>query len=91
MERIFHGAVDETTFIDWSFDSKLLAIGSKDATTKLYSLQKWENFKSITLGCHSDMIIGCFFEKNSYDISTISKYSVNYIFTNIFMNYFKVF
>ncbi|XP_043664857.1 periodic tryptophan protein 2 homolog [Vespula pensylvanica] len=73
MERIFHGAVDETTFIDWSFDSKLLAIGSKDATTKLYSLQKWKNFKFVTLGCHSDMIIGCFFEKNSYDISTISR------------------
>ncbi|XP_035733871.1 periodic tryptophan protein 2 homolog [Vespa mandarinia] len=73
MERIFHGAVDETTFIDWSFDSKLLAIGSKDATTKLYSLQKWENFKFITLGCHTDMIIACFFEKNSYDISTISR------------------
>ncbi|KAK2581778.1 hypothetical protein KPH14_002256 [Odynerus spinipes] len=73
MERIFHGAVDETTFIDWSFDSKLLAVGSKDATTKLYSLQKWANFKFITLGCHSDMIVSCFFEKNSYDISTISR------------------
>lgn len=40
MERVFHGAYDETTCIDWSSDSKILAVGSKDQATKLYPLEK---------------------------------------------------
>ncbi|XP_046624301.1 periodic tryptophan protein 2 homolog [Neodiprion virginianus] len=73
MERVFHGAFDETTYIDWSYDSKLLAVGSKDNSTRLYSLEKWANFKSYSLGSHTDSIVGCFFEKDSYDLSTISR------------------
>ncbi|KAI4500100.1 hypothetical protein M0802_004970 [Mischocyttarus mexicanus] len=73
MKRIFRGAVNSTTCLDWSFDSNLLAVGSKDSSTKLYSLQKWANFKSISLGCHSEPIVQCFFEKDSYDIITVSK------------------
>ncbi|XP_012530275.2 periodic tryptophan protein 2 homolog [Monomorium pharaonis] len=73
MERAFHGATAETTCVSWSFDSKLLAVGSKDTTVKIYSLQKWANFRWITLGGHSDVIIACFFEANQYDMYTISK------------------
>lgn len=40
MERVFHGAYDETTCLDWSFDSKILAVGSKDMATKLYPIDK---------------------------------------------------
>ncbi|KAF2898642.1 hypothetical protein ILUMI_07536 [Ignelater luminosus] len=73
MERVFHGAYDETTCLDWSFDSKILAVGSKDMSTKLYSLDKYRNFKVYTLGSHTDVIVGCFFEKNNLDITTISR------------------
>ncbi|XP_015588288.1 periodic tryptophan protein 2 homolog [Cephus cinctus] len=73
MERVFHAAIDDTTCIDWSFDSKLIAVGSKDTTTKLYSLEKLADFRVYSLGTHSDTIVGCFFEKNNYDISTISR------------------
>ena len=73
MERVFHSATDETTCLQWSFDSQILAVGSKDMSVKLYSLTKWMNFKHYTFGGHSDVIVGCFFEKNSYDISTISR------------------
>ncbi|XP_050453821.1 periodic tryptophan protein 2 homolog [Cataglyphis hispanica] len=73
MERAFHGATAETTCISWSFDSKLLAVGSKDTTIKIYSLQKWANLKWITLGGHSDVIVACFFESKDYDMYTISK------------------
>lgn len=38
---------------------------------KLYN--RWENFKSVTLGSHSDSIVACFFEKNSFDLTTISR------------------
>ncbi|XP_070161171.1 periodic tryptophan protein 2 homolog [Polyergus mexicanus] len=73
MERAFHGATAETTCISWSFDSKLLAVGSKDTTIKIYSLQKWANLKWITLGGHSNVIVACFFESKDYDMYTISK------------------
>lgn len=73
MERSFHGANAETTCINWSFDSKLLAIGSKDTTIKIYSLKRWMNFRPITLGSHSGVIIACFFENKNYNIYTISK------------------
>ncbi|KYM98308.1 Periodic tryptophan protein 2 like protein, partial [Cyphomyrmex costatus] len=73
MEQAFHGATAETTCVSWSFDSKLLAVGSKDTTVKIYSLQKWANFRLITLGGHSDVIVACFFEAKQYDMYTISK------------------
>lgn len=73
MERVFHGAYDETTCLDWSFDSKILAVGSKDMATKLYPIDKYANFRICSLGNHTDAIVGCFFEENNYDITTISK------------------
>nr|XP_023014507.1 periodic tryptophan protein 2 homolog [Leptinotarsa decemlineata] len=73
MERVFHGAYDDTTFLDWSFDSRILAVGSKDMSAKLYPLDKWANFRIYSLGNHTDGIVGCFFEKDSYDITTISR------------------
>ncbi|KAF5295110.1 hypothetical protein FQA39_LY13261 [Lamprigera yunnana] len=73
MERVFHGTVEETTCIDWSHDSKMLAVGSKDKSTKLYALERWENFKMYTIGSHTDTIVGCFFEKDNFDLTTISR------------------
>ncbi|CAH0559225.1 unnamed protein product [Brassicogethes aeneus] len=73
MERVFHGAYDETTCLDWSFDSKILAVGSKDMATKLYPLEKWANFRICSLGSHTDRIVSCFFEEGTYDITTISR------------------
>ncbi|XP_076275558.1 periodic tryptophan protein 2 homolog [Rhynchophorus ferrugineus] len=73
MERVFHGAYDETTCLNWSSDSKILAVGSKDMATKLYPFDKCKNFRIVSLGSHTDAIVGCFFENNSYDLITISK------------------
>ena len=73
MERVFHDAIDDVSYMEWSFDSKFLIVGSKDKSARLYSLEKWMNFKKYILGSHSDSIVGCFFEKNNYDLSTISR------------------
>lgn len=73
MERVYHDAYDKTTCIDWSEDSKVLAVGSKDTNTKLYSIDKWANFTSCTLSSHTDSIVGVFFETNSFDVTTISR------------------
>merc|ERR1712142_1008034 len=45
LERVFHGANDDTTCLDWSFDSKLLAIGSRDMTTRIYPISKMKNLR----------------------------------------------
>ncbi|KAJ8675269.1 hypothetical protein QAD02_011055 [Eretmocerus hayati] len=73
MERVFHDASDDVSCLQWSFDSKLLLVGSNDTSTRLYSLEKWMNFKKYILGSHSDAVIGCYFERNNYDVSTISR------------------
>ncbi|XP_018569437.1 periodic tryptophan protein 2 homolog [Anoplophora glabripennis] len=73
MERVYHGAYDETTCLDWSTDSRILAVGSKDMATKLYPLDKWANFRIYSLGNHTDGIVGCFFEEGNYDITTVSR------------------
>ncbi|RLU14873.1 hypothetical protein DMN91_012760 [Ooceraea biroi] len=73
MEHSYHGATADTTYVTWSFDSKLLAVGSKDALVRIYSLERWANFRRIMLGGHNDVIVACFFKNNSYDIYTISK------------------
>lgn len=71
--RHFHGASDDITWIDWSSDSRLLAIGAKDNTTKVCALEFLENFRPYQLASHTDSIVGCFFEESSLDLNTISR------------------
>lgn len=71
--RHFHGANDDVTWIDWSSDSRLLAIGARDNTTKLCAIEFLENFRPYQLAGHTEAIVGCFFEENSLDVSTISQ------------------
>ncbi|KAL3276990.1 hypothetical protein HHI36_012350 [Cryptolaemus montrouzieri] len=73
MERVYHTSTDETTCLSWSTDSRLLAVGSKDMSVKVYALDKFANFRIIALRNHTDSIVQCFFEKGSYDLITISK------------------
>lgn len=71
--RHFHGASDDVSWIDWSTDSRLLAIGSKDNVTKICALEFLENFRPYQLAGHTDTIVGCFFEESSLDVNTISR------------------
>jgi periodic tryptophan protein 2 len=41
--------------------------------TKLYSLDKLANFKTYSLGSHTDSVVACFFEKGSLDLTTLSR------------------
>lgn len=52
---------------------RVLAAGSKDMSTKLYSLEKLANFKVYSLGSHTDCVVACFFEKGSLDLTTLSR------------------
>lgn len=71
--RHFGGAHDDITWIDWTSDSKVLAIGSRDNTTRLVAPEFYENFRPYSLAGHTDGVVGCFFEQNSLDLYTISR------------------
>lgn len=73
MRRYFYGAHDDISWIDWSSDSKVLVVGSKDNSTKIYAVDLYKNFRPYLLGGHTDSIVGCFFEENSLDVNTVGK------------------
>lgn len=73
LERIFKSSFDETTCIDWSSDSRFILAGSKDMTVRVYPLERFINFRKYVLGGHTDIIVGCFFERDSMDAYTVSR------------------
>lgn len=73
LERVITTSYDETTCIEWSSDSRLLAVGSKDMSVRVVALHRMHNFALVTLGSHSDVIVGCFFERDSADLYTVSR------------------
>ena len=73
LERTFHASFDQTTCLDWSSDSKILIVGGKDMSARLYPVERIENFKNYALGGHTDVLIACFFERDSLDAYTVAK------------------
>ncbi|CAG9791750.1 unnamed protein product [Diatraea saccharalis] len=73
MKRVFKKAHDEVTCLDWTTCSRVLAVGSKDTTTKIYTVDYLDNFNMYSLSGHTDKIVGTFFEKNSLDLITVSR------------------
>lgn len=56
-----------------SSNLRLIGIGGKDSCIRIYPVQKFENFKPITLTGHSDSMVNIFFESVNYDLYTLSK------------------
>lgn len=54
----------------------IFAVGSKDATVRLYTLENYSNFRTYSLTGHADTIVGIFFEENSLDMMTVSRYII---------------
>lgn len=73
IERIFHDAHGEKTFIDWSFDSRFILVGSRDNSAKVYGLKLLDNFRPYVLSGNSDAIVACSFENNSLDAIVVSR------------------
>lgn len=73
LERVLNTAYDAVTCVEWSSDSRLLAIGSKDMSVRVTALHKMKNFGINTLSSHSDIIVNCFFDKDSADVFTLSR------------------
>lgn len=44
-------------------------MGSKDTSTWVFGAERWTNLIYYSLGGHKDVMVGCFFEKDSLDVS----------------------
>ncbi|XP_050341996.1 periodic tryptophan protein 2 homolog isoform X2 [Nymphalis io] len=73
MKRVFKKSHDQVTCLDWSSCGKLLAVGSKDTTTKIFTSEYLDNLNMYSLSGHTDKIVGVFFEKSSLDLITVSR------------------
>uniref|UniRef100_A0A8C4RPG2 PWP2 small subunit processome component n=1 Tax=Erpetoichthys calabaricus TaxID=27687 RepID=A0A8C4RPG2_ERPCA len=73
LDKSYYGPYDEMTCIDWTDDSKCFVVGSKDMTTWVFGAERWENLIYYALGGHKDIIVGCFFERDSLDLYTVSQ------------------
>ncbi|KAJ8004026.1 hypothetical protein DPEC_G00154520 [Dallia pectoralis] len=73
LDKTYYGPYDETTCIDWTDDSKCFVVGSKDMSTWVFGAERWANLIYYSLGGHKDLLVGCFFEKDSLDLYTVSQ------------------
>lgn len=73
LDKSYYGPYDETTCIDWTDDSKCFVVGSKDMSTWVFGAERWSNLIYYSLGGHKDIMVGCFFEKDSLDLYTVSQ------------------
>uniref|UniRef100_A0A182QYW6 Small-subunit processome Utp12 domain-containing protein n=1 Tax=Anopheles farauti TaxID=69004 RepID=A0A182QYW6_9DIPT len=73
VHRAFEVGLDDTVFLDWAPNSRVLAIGSRDNTVRLQNVTWLRTFRPFVLGGHRDAIVGCFFEEKTLDVNTISK------------------
>lgn len=73
LERHFYGAYDDVVWLEWSSDSRFLAVASRDGSTKICGVGYYNNFRTYMLGGHTDSIVGCFFEKDSMHVNTLGR------------------
>lgn len=77
IHRVFKAHYDETVCFSWSKDSRLLAIGSKDMSVKVFPVDTslTNVARIINLSGHSDVVSYCYFasdSSNSLDLYTLS-------------------
>ncbi|XP_052888614.1 periodic tryptophan protein 2 homolog [Anopheles moucheti] len=73
VHRAFEVGFDETVYLNWAPNSRVLAIGSRDNTVRLQNVTWLQTFRAFVLGGHREAIVGCFFEEKTLDVNTISK------------------
>lgn len=71
--RVYTGHYDAVSSITWSNDSRFFLTGSKDLTSRIYSLDPEEGFVATTLSGHRDAVINAFFSKDQETIYTVSR------------------
>jgi len=62
LHRTYTGHNDNVVCINWSPDSRYFVTGSKDNTSRIYSLNPEEDFTVVTLTGHKERMVGCFMQ-----------------------------
>ena len=62
----------QVTISVFFFLHRLLAVGSRDMTTRICAFEKFKNIKEYSIGGIKDTVVGAFFEEKSYDLCTVS-------------------
>lgn len=61
LHRVFTGQSDDVVFISWSSDSSVLLSGSRDATSRIWTINTTRNYQPVTLSGHKSSIVGTYF------------------------------
>ncbi|XP_055678283.1 periodic tryptophan protein 2 homolog [Lutzomyia longipalpis] len=73
LKMLFRGAHDDVISADWSTDSRVVVVGSRDNCTRVYGIDRFKHFRTTVLGGHTDAIVGCFFEENAMHVNSICR------------------
>uniref|UniRef100_A0A674E8H2 PWP2 small subunit processome component n=1 Tax=Salmo trutta TaxID=8032 RepID=A0A674E8H2_SALTR len=74
LDKSYYGPYDETTFTGPPRTCFMcFVVGSKDMSTWVFGAERWSNLIYYSLGGHKDIMVGCFFEKDSLDLYTVSQ------------------
>ena len=71
--RVHAGHHDIVQSIEWSSDARFFLSGSKDLTTRIWSLDPEEGFIPTTLAGHREGVLGAWFSSNQEQIYTVSQ------------------
>ncbi|KAK8793424.1 hypothetical protein WA158_004783 [Blastocystis sp. Blastoise] len=67
----YAGHSDDITCIDWSKDGRYLVTGSLDTTVRLWSVEHFNGFESLTLSGHHEKIVGAYLSEDDKSIYSI--------------------
>lgn len=73
LEKHLIAGYDDITWLDWSSDSRFLAVGCRDNSITVTAIKKFHNFRTYVLGGHVEPVVGCFFEPGCLNLKTLSR------------------
>ncbi|KAH9545465.1 hypothetical protein CY35_12G049400 [Sphagnum magellanicum] len=71
------GCHDSITCLGWSSDSRWIVAGSKDLSTKLFSVYRAPDQHAVTLSGHRDVLVGVFFAKPLVSAHDVGLYTLS--------------
>eukprot|EP00698_Gefionella_okellyi_P013776 TRINITY_DN3791_c0_g1_i1.p1 TRINITY_DN3791_c0_g1~~TRINITY_DN3791_c0_g1_i1.p1 ORF type:complete len:848 (-),score=140.28 TRINITY_DN3791_c0_g1_i1:1180-3519(-) len=71
--RTYTGLHDDVTCLSWSHDDRFFIAGSKDMTCRIFSREPIPGWLPFSLSGHRDVVVGCFFSKDSKQAYTIGR------------------